>query len=484
MSNNTDNTNRRILVIDDNQAIHNDFRKILCERGGAKSALDDVETELFGDAVGGAKSGEAFEIESAFQGQEGLDMVRKALQEGRPYAMAFVDMRMPPGWDGIETVTHIWEEDPNLQVVFCTAYSDYSWDEMVKTLSRTAQWLILKKPFDNVEASQLASALTEKWNLAKQARCKMGELEQAVEQRTREIEEQKDYLQDALARLHEAHAQLLQADKMASIGQLAAGVAHEINNPIGFISSNLNSLGQYVDDVKRVLGAYEELARELDEGQSEARGKAEQIRDLCREVDMEYLMSDVSDLISESAEGAQRVRQIVADLRDFSHVDSPDVREEDINSLMDKTVNVAWNELKYKTEVVREYGDIPAISCYGGKIGQVFLNLLVNAAHAIKKHGTITIRSGADDEQVWIEVSDSGCGIPPENLKRIFDPFFTTKDVGKGTGMGLHLAYKIIEAHQGRIKVESTVDKGTTFRIELPIAGPPEVKETQNVSVA
>ena len=199
---------------------------------------------------------------------------------------------------------------------------------------------------------------------------------------------------------------------------------------------------------------------------------------------IDYVMSDIGDLIAESVEGTQRVRRIVADLRDFSHVDTPDVDIEDINRLLDKTVNVAWNELKYKTQVVRKYGDIPAIPCYGGKLGQVFLNLLVNAAQAIEQRGTITLRTGRDDGHIWIEVADTGCGIAPENLDRIFDPFFTTKETGKGTGMGLHLAYRIIQAHGGRIGAESTVGQGTTFRVELPVTGPPELKEKGHESVA
>jgi two-component system NtrC family sensor kinase len=165
-------------------------------------------------------------------------------------------------------------------------------------------------------------------------------------------------------------------------------------------------------------------------------------------------------------------------------VDNPNVSEENINQLLDKTINVAWNELKYKTEVVREYGQIPLIPCYGGKLGQLFLNLLVNAAQAIEERGTITIRTGQDDRHVWVEVSDTGRGIPSEDLKRIFDPFFTTKEVGKGTGMGLHLAYKIVEAHGGHIRAESTVGEGTTFRIELPVAGSPEIREKQDEPVA
>jgi len=413
-------------------------------------------------------------VASAFQGADGLEAVRRAKAENQPFAVAFVDVRMPPGWDGIETSARLWQVDPELQVVICTAYSDYSWSDMLERLGHSDRLLILKKPFDNVEVSQLAVALTTKWTLARQAHRKMEELEQCVQQRTRELQQQRNELAEALARLQEAHAQLLQSDKMASIGQLAAGVAHEINNPIGFISSNLNSLARYVADLSRVLNADDELVAACLSAQPGALAIAEKVQALRREVDVGYLLSDVNALIKESIEGTQRVRQIVSDLRDFSHIDSPDLSDEDINRLLDKTINVCWNELKYKAEVVREYGDLPTVRCYGGKLGQVFLNLLVNAAQAIEERGTITVRTGRSGDQVWVEVADTGCGIPHENLRRIFEPFFTTKEVGKGTGMGLHLAYRIVEAHRGRILVESKVGQGTTFRVELPIAGPPD----------
>jgi len=483
-----DERNRRILVIDDNASIHEDFRKILCA-SASDSELNDVEAALFDGPVAnaaesdlprGATSGvtvnETFELDSALQGQEGLELVRRAYAEGRPYALAFVDIRMPPGWDGVETVARIWKEFPDLQVVICTAYSDYAWDEMAVRLQRTENLLILKKPFDNIEVWQLACAMMEKWQLNRQARLKMDDLEQMVVKRTNELEKQKADLHEALDDLGRTQSQLLQSDKLASIGQLAAGVAHEINNPIGFIFSNLNTLGEYAANLKRVLAAHGDLIAACEAGTTVLPSFAAEIRRTEADVDLTYILSDIDNLIAESVDGANRVRQIVADLRDFSHVDGPDVSESNVNDLMDKTINVAWNELKYKTQVVREYGRVPLIACHGGKLGQVFLNLLVNAAQAIEERGTITVRTGHDDdnashgERVWIEVADTGCGIPPENLKRIFDPFFTTKEVGKGTGLGLHLARSIVEAHGGQIQVNSEVGKGTSVCIFLPLA--------------
>ena len=471
--------NRRILIIDDNRAIHDDFRKILCTKV-PENSLDEDEALLFGPDPSAPRADweREFELDSAYQGEDGLELVRRALAEGRPYAMAFIDVRMPPGWDGVETAARIWREYPELEIVICTAYSDYSWEDMLARLEQTDRLLILKKPFDNVEVGQLASSLTAKWGLARKANHKMHELERTVEARTRELRLQKSDLEETLSTLQRTQSQLLQADKLASIGQLAAGVAHEINNPMGYISSNLNSLGRYIEDIKSVLVAFDGLLVE-GEKSGELAAACTEVRRICQERDLDYLLSDIGSLIEESVEGAGRVRQIVADLRDFSHVNNPEATEEDVNDLLDKTINVAWNELKYKTEVVRDYGDIPAIRCYGGKLAQVFLNLLVNAAQAIKERGTITVRTRREDENIRIEVADTGCGMPQENLRRIFDPFFTTKEVGSGTGLGLHLAYTTIQAHGGRIDVESAPGEGTTFRIELPVAGPPSTKEEQ-----
>ncbi|MCK9389198.1 MAG: ATP-binding protein [Sulfuritalea sp.] len=267
---------------------------------------------------------------------------------------------------------------------------------------------------------------------------------------------------ELIAKLGQAHAQLLQSEKMASIGQLAAGVAHEINNPVGFVNSNLGTLQGYVEDLLQVLSAYEQGEGEM----------TEQTRSvliaLKQQVDIGYLRDDISKLLTESVDGLQRIRRIVQDLKDFSHVDESEKQWANLERGLDSTLNVVWNELKYKTEVTREYAGIPEIECFPSQINQVFMNLLVNAGQAIEEHGLIILRTGQDEENVWVEVEDTGKGIPHEHLGRIFDPFFTTKPVGKGTGLGLSLSYGIVQKHGGRIEVDSTPGKGTRFRVVLP----------------
>ncbi len=454
--------NRRILLVDDMPTIHDDFRKILCPQAPAKAALEAMRAALFGDETPKpAAASAAFELDSAYQGQEGLEKVEAALRQGRPYAMAFVDMRMPPGWDGVETIEHLWQADPRLQVVICTAYSDTSWDEIFRRLDARDRLLILKKPFDNIEVRQLAQALTAKWQMTQQAALQIDSLETAVAERTHKLTQANEALQAEIAERKNLEAQLVQQEKLASIGQLAAGVAHEINNPIGYIFSNVGTLEGYLGDLFRMLDAYE---------QTPAAG---QLRPLREELQIEYLKDDVPSLMRESKEGISRVRQIVQDLKDFSHVDA--LQEWQVVQLhqgIDSTLNVVGSELRYKAEVVKEYGEVPEIECLSSQINQVVMNLVVNAAHAMgdrSERGRIVIRTGSADGEAWFEVADNGSGIPKDVLPRIFDPFFTTKPIGKGTGLGLSLSYGIVQKHQGRITVDSEVGRGTTFRVTLPL---------------
>lgn len=281
------------------------------------------------------------------------------------------------------------------------------------------------------------------------------------------LQKEKEEQQRLIKKLEDTHVQLLQSEKMASIGQLAAGVAHEINNPIGYIQSNINTLHDYVRKLFSVLEQYQKCEDEITAG-STAKNKINEIKD---EVEFNYLTEDIIDLINESSEGTRRVRQIVQDLKEFSYADREiEWAHVDIHDGINSTLNVVNNEIKYKAEVVKEFGNIPDVECVISQLNQVFLNLLVNAAYAIKERGVITIRTGrGDDETIWVEVSDTGSGISEENIKRIFDPFFTTKPVGKGTGLGLSLSYGIIQNHHGEMQVSSQEGEGTTFRITLPI---------------
>jgi signal transduction histidine kinase len=287
------------------------------------------------------------------------------------------------------------------------------------------------------------------------------ERQQQVEALKAEKEEQ----QALIKQLQDVQQQILQADKMASIGQLAAGVAHEINNPVGYISSNIGSLRRYSQDMIRVLGAYAEIERHL--GPTPA---MEGVRALKDEVKLPYLMQDMPALLEETQEGLTRVKQIVQDLKDFSHVDEAEWQWADLHKGIDSTLNIVNNEIKYKADVVKDYGNLPAVECIASQLNQVFMNLLVNAAQAIADHGTITIRTATDDRDwVCIAIGDTGAGIAPEHMAKIFDPLFTTKPVGQGTGLGLSLSYSIVSKHGGRIEVESEKGKGTTFRVWLPI---------------
>ena len=251
------------------------------------------------------------------------------------------------------------------------------------------------------------------------------------------------------------------------MGQLAAGVAHEINNPIGFVTSNLGSLRAYVGRLLELIDVSVAAAAAL-AVEHPARLAVERTR---QTVELDFLRVDIPDLLRESADGLARVRKIVADLKDFSHVDEAEWQEADLVRGLESTLNVVWNELKYKAQVVRNFGELPLVRCIPAQINQVFMNLLVNAGQAIETVGTITLRSGHAGRYVWIEIEDTGIGIPPAVQQRMFEPFFTTKPVGQGTGLGLSISWDIIERHGGTIHADSTTGRGTCFRISLPIAG-------------
>lgn len=285
-------------------------------------------------------------------------------------------------------------------------------------------------------------------------------------------------LQRTIDELKKVHDQLFQSEKMASIGLLAAGVAHEINNPIAFVTSNLNSLNDHYRDVFEVLDAYAELG----DGASGANADFAPVIALKQRLKMDDIREDIGQIFEECRDGLSRVRKIVDDLKNFSRTSETEWQLADIHDELERTLSIANNELKYKADVIRNYGDLPEIQCIPTRINQVFLNLLVNAAQAMDDRGEITIttsvgsapkgselQAAGRQECVCIEVADTGSGIDTDTLSRVFEPFFTTKTASKGTGLGLSVSFGIIQSHNGHIVVDSEPGKGTTFTIWLPV---------------
>ncbi|HYO55577.1 hybrid sensor histidine kinase/response regulator [Archangium sp.] len=424
----------RVLVIDDTPSIHQDFRRLLSV-GEGDTSLADLRTTLFGTHPPRPK-GYRFEVDSAFQGEEGLQRVGAALKEGRPYALAFVDVRMPPGMDGVETTERLWREDPDLQVVLCSAHTDYSWEQVVQRLGISQRLLILHKPFDSIEVRQMAHALAEKWELLRRDRRRLVELEQANARLRLETEE----------RMRLEH-QLAQAQKLEALGRLAAGLAHEVNNPLSFIIANLNH-------VQRELGG---LAA------THPTGNVEELQESCHD----------------ALHGCERIQRLVQDVRGFSRGRSCPAAPVNVDVVLEDALAMANLAQVPGLQVERELCPVPPILADEHGLGQVFLNLLINALHAVANgpaEPRIRVASGLhEDGRVWVEVQDNGRGIAPENLGRIFEPFFTTKPVGVGTGLGLFICHGIITGFGGELSVESQPGQGATFRVLLPAAPPHHV---------
>lgn len=291
-------------------------------------------------------------------------------------------------------------------------------------------------------------------------------LEQRVEARTREFRQASHALQVEIDERKQLESQLIGAEKLASLGQMAAGIAHEINNPIGFISSNLGTLAVYFGKLQDMLAAYKAA-----EDQLGSAAVLQSLDTLKTRLDLAYVEAEIPMLIQESRDGVARAAQIIKDLKEFSRADTqPQWEWASLQRGIDSTLNIATYAVKYKADVVKHYQPLPDIECLPAQLNQVILNLVVNAAQAIgPERGTITLRNGVEGNSVWLEISDTGSGIAPDVLPKIFDPFFTTKPLGQGTGLGLSLSYGIVKKHRGTISVRSQQGMGTTFRIDLPI---------------
>lgn len=288
-------------------------------------------------------------------------------------------------------------------------------------------------------------------------------LNQELADKQRELVRANRAQDSLLKKLQETQSQLLHSEKMASVGQLAAGVAHEINNPVAFVSANLGVMGEYINDLLSVLDAYTAAETLL------PAGTLATIRQLYQKKDISYLREDSQQLLNESRDGLRRVRDIVQNLKEFSQIEQTSWRMADLHKGLESTVQMIQSKLRPDTIIRREYGNIPLLQCHLAEINQVFLNILTNALQAVGKKGLINLRTGCNQDWVWIEIEDNGCGIAPEQQSRVFEPFFTTRPVGSGTGLGLSQAWKIITDHGGHIDLNSNPGQGSLFRIRLPL---------------
>jgi two-component system NtrC family sensor kinase len=396
------------------------------------------------------------QVSFARNGRKALDTIN-----GTPVQLMITDWMMPE-IDGLELCRRIRSspDEKYLYVIMLTAKDET--EDLVKVLQSGADDFI-SKPFDPEELK---------------ARVTTGERVIALNEKlldaSLQMEMKNKKLKKALKRLEETQAQMLQSEKMASIGQLASGVAHEINNPTGFVSSNLKTLSEYQNDIARLLSRYDRFLKQLESDKirtqlpGEIYEAVQELKLLKDEIDIEFLLEDITELVSDCREGTDRIKKIVLDLKDFAHPGEDKIQSTDINKGLDSTLNVVNNEIKYKATVDRNFGDIPTVRGYPQQLNQVFMNILVNAAQAIDKQGVIKIATFAQNGHVVVTISDNGCGIEAQHLNKIFDPFFTTKNVGRGTGLGMNIAYNIIEKHHGKIDVESEVGVGTTFTIRIP----------------
>ncbi|HEY4187224.1 MAG TPA: ATP-binding protein [Polyangia bacterium] len=534
--------NRRILVVDDNPAIHEDLRKILAPEAPS-ALLTGLEDRLFGKAP---PTFEKCQVDSALQGEEGIEKARAARLAGRPYALALIDMRMPPGIDGLRTIEAIWRCDHEIHIVVCTAYSDASWEDLFARFGASDRLLFLKKPFDTAEVCQLASSLIEKWRLSRSVQAQVDELRTQRQELARQVAfahaiqeavgdgllvidesgkiiernrrltelwnfsetmfgagddrvlldhavglllDPEEFLarvfflyenreavstdelrlkdgrvferwsgpvrsaegrflgrvwsfKDITLRRKAESERAVLTERLASLGRLTATVGHEINNPLAYALGNV---------------AY--LLEKFDPG----RGT------------FSCSSGDVSEVLQTTQSGLSRIGVIVRDLQILSRPEDV-VSEVDLHALVEQSLQVAMNEIRHRARITRNYRSIPVVTGNAARLGQVFLNLILNAAQAIPEgrvsDNEISIAMAGRGDTVTVEISDTGGGIADEHLARIFEPFFTTKAIGSGTGLGLSVCQGIVTAHGGTISVRSSLGRGTTFTVTLPAGLP------------
>ena len=427
----------RVLLVDDDRAIHRAVARML--RG--------------------------FELCSAYDGPSALAEVETALAQRAEFALVVLDVGMP-AWGGIETLERIWRIAPETQALFCTGAA-LGHRELHERFGDTDAILVIKKPFTEVEIAQAAQALTTKWRLQREARAHVDALETAVAARTAQLAAAHDRLAGQLAWRDRVETELRVSQRLEAVGQLAAGIAHEINNPLQYVGDHLEFVQEATVELLALVGR---IPAPVPGAADPARGAGD--RDA---MDIGYLQTELPGALDAIRDGVQRIRSIVRAMKELSHPGTRDARIADINHALESALEISASSYRGVADIEKDLAPLPPVTCLIAELGQVFLNLIVNAAHAMEgqSDGKLIVRSAVDGDDVVISFADTGAGIPAEIQQRIFDPFFTTKEVGRGTGQGLAIARAIVvDRHGGSLSFDSVAGRGTTFVIRIPIAGP------------
>jgi two-component system, NtrC family, sensor kinase len=460
----------RILVVVDDRSIDDEYRKIL-GRNAPNAAWER--------GTGG------FSLTSAYHGSEALETMRRAVMEAEPFALAFVDVHEPCGSNGLEIAHQLWESHPDLQVAIGSFPREYGWSQIVAAFGNTDRLSIVGKPLDPVEVLQCATASVCRRRAQQDALALVRRLDRAVLERTIELEQAMEIMRAEARGRERIAGELRLAQKLEAVGRLASGIGHEINTPIQYVSDSMYFLNSVNGELRSL---YEEYRRALESAANgaDARPLWRAIQAREAEIGLGTIREEIPRAYERAFEGVQRVADIVRAMKEFAHPATSEQTLADINHAIETTLAVARNEYKYVASVRTELGALPEVMCNVGELNQVFLNLIVNAAHALAdagrdpSTGEIVVATSAERPWVDVEVRDNGCGIPAENLEKIYDPFFTTKEVGRGSGQGLAIARSIVvDKHGGTIGVTSGVGEGTAFRIRLPIEGKASTPEAE-----
>jgi signal transduction histidine kinase len=409
----------------------------------------------------------AFALISAYDGPSALAELEEVIAARGEIALVILDVAMP-GWGGLDTLERIWRVSPDTQALLCTGGAlDYR--ELQARFGDTDALLVINKPFSRVELAQAAQALTTKWRLQRIARARVDELEAAVQARTAQLEASNVLLAEAIEWRDRIEADLRTSHRLEAVGQLAAGIAHEINNPLQYVGDHLEFVHGAAADL---LGVIDRLGACVPTDDPERAARARAAYDA---VDLPYLRSELPGALDAIQDGLRRITSIVRSMKELSHPGTGDARTADVNRAIECALEISANSYRSVADLQKQLAPLPPVTCFIAELGQVFLNLIVNAAQAMEgqPRGTLVVTSAVDGDHIVVTVSDTGGGIPIEIQQRIFDPFFTTKEIGRGTGQGLAIARAIVvERHGGSLAFDSVAGQGTTFVLRLPIAGP------------